>query len=82
MVIHIVFTIIHCHHFTTQIYHIAQLDHDAASLSVPLLLPSLDPLTFRTTSTKSRSADEEGGLKTNGQVSESFNIGSYYKGNN
>jgi hypothetical protein len=62
--IHIVFTTIHSHHFMTQIHHISQLDHGAASLPVPSLSPSLDPPTLRTASAKLHPVDEEGRLKT------------------
>jgi hypothetical protein len=49
------------------------------SLLVTPQSPSPDPPTLRTASTKSCSTDEEGRLKTNGRVSVSFEIDSYYE---
>jgi hypothetical protein len=51
--------ILQCKYIT----YVAQLDHNAATSSPPPT-PSPDPPMFRTLSTNSRLADEEGRLKT------------------
>jgi hypothetical protein len=63
MTIHSLHTTIHSCRFMTQIHH-TQLNHGATSLPVPPPSPSLDLPMFRTPSTSSRPADEEGYLKT------------------